>query len=198
MKKFMLLAAMIAIPSFAAVSSNVSFTTDYIWRGMTQSDGPAIQGGFDYEADSGFYAGVWGSNVNFGNGTGSELDYYAGYSTELSDNVGIDFGYLVFDYPDSTPDLKFEEIYLGLSFGDLGFLYASGQDSASDYLEISYAVGPVSFSHGQYDEMGENTNLTFSFECGSYDCGITAYDFTDDGYSGVDEDGIYLSVSASL
>ena len=104
----------------------------------------------------------------------------------------------IFDYPDSTPDLKFEEIYLGLSFGDLGFLYASGQDSASDYLEISYAVGPVSFSHGQYDEMGENTNLTFSFECGSYDCGITAYDFTDDGYSGVDEDGIYLSVSASL
>ena len=64
------------MPSFAAVSANVAFTSDYVWRGMTQSDGPAIQGGFDYEADGGFYAGIWGSNVNFNDGAGSELDLY--------------------------------------------------------------------------------------------------------------------------
>ncbi len=39
MKKLFLLMGMLAIPSFAAVSANVSFASDYVWRGMTQSDG---------------------------------------------------------------------------------------------------------------------------------------------------------------
>ena len=51
MKKLLLLVGLISLPTFASVSANVSFASDYIWRGMTQSDGPAIQGGFDYEAD---------------------------------------------------------------------------------------------------------------------------------------------------
>ena len=76
---FMGLTIMLSIPTFSAVSANVTFTSDYVWRGMTQSDGPAIQGGFDFEDESGFYAGIWGSNVNFNDGAGSELDYYAGY-----------------------------------------------------------------------------------------------------------------------
>ena len=49
MKKLLILAVgILSLPSFASVSANVSFTSDYIWRGMTQSDAPAIQGGFDY------------------------------------------------------------------------------------------------------------------------------------------------------
>ena len=55
MKKLLLLITLISLPSYAAVSANVSFASDYIWRGMTQSDGPAIQGGFDFEADGGCY-----------------------------------------------------------------------------------------------------------------------------------------------
>ena len=42
---FSLLGAL-ALPSFASVSANVSFATDYIWRGMTQTgEEPAISGG---------------------------------------------------------------------------------------------------------------------------------------------------------
>ena len=198
MKNFLLLVIMslASVSSYAGVSANVSFTTDYIWRGMTQSDGPAVQGGFDYEADSGFYAGFWGSNVNFNNGNGQELDYYAGYGFSLGD-VGVDVGYITYDYPDSNPDLKFEEIYLGFSFGDLGLTYASGQDEAPDYIEVSYGIGPVSLSYGDYDEYGENTTISYGFACGSYECGISVYDFSDAGY-GADEDGVFFSISASL
>ena len=78
MKRFLLFSLLSALilPSFASVSANVTFATDYIWRGMTQTGGdPAVSGGFDYAADSGFYAGIWGSNVNFNiDGAGSELD----------------------------------------------------------------------------------------------------------------------------
>ena len=197
MKNFLLVIMSLAsVSSYAGVSANVSFTTDYIWRGLTQSDGPAVQGGFDYEADSGFYAGFWGSNVNFNNGNGQELDYYAGYGFSLGD-VGVDVGYITYDYPDSDPDLKFEEIYLGFSIGDLGLTYASGQDEAPDYIEVSYGIGPVSISYGDYDEYGENTLISYGFACGSYECGISLYDFSDAGY-GADEDGVFFSISASL
>ena len=120
MKRLLLLVGMLAMPSFAAVSANVSFASDYVWRGMTQSDGPAIQGGFDFEAESGFYAGIWGSNVNFNDGAGSELDYYAGYGFSLGD-VGVDIGYIAFDYPENETGLDFEEIYLRLKFWRLWF-----------------------------------------------------------------------------
>ena len=196
MKKLLLLLTMVSLPSFASVSANVTFASDYVWRGMTQSDGPAIQGGFDYAADSGFYAGIWGSNVNFNDGAGSELDYYFGYSTEMG-GVGVDIGYLAYDYPKNETGLDFEEIYLGLSMGDLGLLFASGVDGAPDYTEISYGVGPIGISFGQYDDYGDNLGISYGFSCGTYDCGISYTDFSDDGY-GADEDGIVFSISASL
>ncbi|MBD3808147.1 MAG: hypothetical protein IE880_05460, partial [Epsilonproteobacteria bacterium] len=47
-------------------SANMAFTSNYVWRGLTQTDNsPAIQGGIDI-GYKGFYAGVWGSNVEFG------------------------------------------------------------------------------------------------------------------------------------
>jgi len=193
---FMGLTIMLSMPSFAAVSANVAFSSDYVWRGMTQSDGPAIQGGFDFEDESGFYAGIWGSNVNFNDGAGSELDYYAGYGLSIGE-VGVDIGYIAFDYPENQTGLDFEEIYLGLTFGDFGLSLASGQDGAPDYTEVSYGLGSVLFAYGEYDNYGENFTVTYGFSCGPYDCGITAYDFSDRGY-GADEDGIYFSISASL
>ena len=196
MKKLLLLLTIVSLPSFASVSANVSFTSDYIWRGMTQSDGPAIQGGFDYASDGGFYAGIWGSNVNFNDGAGSELDYYFGYGFDMG-GVGVDIGYIAYDYPDNDSDLNFEEIYVGLSMGDLGLLYASGVDGAPDYMEVSYGFGDVGISYGQYDDYGNNLGISYGFTCGSYDCVLTYTDFSDDGY-GADEDALIFSVSATL
>ena len=196
MKKLLLLLTIVSLPSFASVSANVSFASDYIWRGMTQSDGPAIQGGFDYASDGGFYAGIWGSNVNFNDGAGSELDYYFGYGFDMG-GVGVDIGYLAYDYPDNDSDLDFEEIYVGLSMGDLGLLYASGVDGAPDYMEVSYGFGDVGISYGQYDDYGDNLGISYGFTCGSYDCVLTYTDFSDDGY-GADEDALIFSVSATL
>ena len=196
MKKLLLLLTMISLPSYSDVSANVSFASDYIWRGMTQSDGPAIQGGFDYAAENGFYAGIWGSNVNFNDGAGSELDYYFGYGFDAG-SIGVDIGYLAYDYPKNETGLDFEEIYVGLNMGDLGLLFAMGQDGAPDYTEVSYGIGAVSLSYGQYDDYGDNLGISYGFGCGSYDCVLTYSDFSDDGYGG-DEDALVFSVSASF
>jgi len=196
MKKILILLTMISLPSYSDVSANVSFASDYIWRGMTQSDGPAIQGGFDYAAENGFYAGIWGSNVNFNDGAGSELDYYFGYGFDAG-SIGVDIGYLAYDYPKNETGLDFEEIYVGLNMGDLGLLFAMGQDGAPDYTEVSYGIGAVSLSYGQYDDYGDNLGISYGFGCGSYDCVLTYSDFSDDGYGG-DEDALVFSVSASF
>ena len=196
MRNILLVVGLLSLPAFANVSANVTFSSDYIWRGMTQTDGPAMSGGFDFESENGFYAGIWGSNVNFNDGAGSELDYYFGYGFEVG-NVGIDLGYVVFDYPQNNTGLDFEEIVIGLSMGDLGLTFALGQDSAPDYTEISYTFGDVGLSYGEYDDYGNNFGISYDFECGTYDCGIGYSDFSDNGY-GADEDALVFSISASL
>lgn len=85
------------------VTANIGVVSNYMFRGVTQTDdGPAIQGGVDY-AESGFSLGTWVSNVDFNLGTATEPKYewdvYAGYGEKLDD-----FGYNVtlsyFAYPD--------------------------------------------------------------------------------------------------
>ena len=197
MKKIYMFLCIISLPTYAAVSANVSFASDYIWRGMTQTDGPAISCGFDFAAENGFYAGIWGSNVNFNDeGTGSELDYYFGYSFDLN-ALSVDLGYVAFDYPKNKSNLDFEELVINLGMANFGFMYASGQDGAPDYLEISYPFGPVNFSYGQYDDYGDNLLISYGFTCGAYDCSLAYSDFSEDGY-GTDEDALVFSIAASF
>ena len=74
-------------PRACALSANVALATEYVFRGISQTDeGPAIQGGFDATCGM-FYAGVWASNLDWG-GNGSEdvanmeMDLYAGIKAE--------------------------------------------------------------------------------------------------------------------
>jgi uncharacterized protein (TIGR02001 family) len=105
------------LPSFAAETAEHTFTgnvglfSQYIFRGLTQTnEKPALQGGFDYAHQSGFYVGVWGSNVSWisdtfpGNSASLELDVYAGYKPTFGDFFA-DVGVLRYQYPGSYPAL---------------------------------------------------------------------------------------------
>jgi uncharacterized protein (TIGR02001 family) len=91
-----------------SVTGNVGFFSQYIFRGLKQTDGkPALQGGFDYAHSSGFYAGTWASNVSWlsdspgitGYTSSSlEWDFYGGYKGSLGD-FGYDVGLLYYWYP---------------------------------------------------------------------------------------------------
>ena len=108
MKK--ILFTIIAFPSlmFAEFSANVGLSSNYVWRGVSQTaDEIAVSGGFDYNAESGFYAGVWGSNVSFNgeDGGGNEFDIYGGWANDM-----FDIGVLNYRYPGGN-DLDFTELY---------------------------------------------------------------------------------------
>jgi uncharacterized protein (TIGR02001 family) len=164
---------------------------------MTQTGSdPALSGGFDFESESGFYAGIWGSNVSFSEGAGSELDTYFGYGFSLGE-VGVDVSYVDFGYPGDS-GLDFQEIGVALSYGDFGVGYYSGQDGAPDYMDLSYSMGDFSVSYGDYDTYGTNFALGYGFACGEYDCGLTYSDFSSDSVDLMDEDALVFSVSASF
>lgn len=140
-----------------SVSSNIALTSDYRYRGITQSDrGPAVQGGFDLGHESGLYAGVWASSVDFGfTDVGVEMDYYAGFAGKIVDKVGFDIGYLYYDYPMSEfeGDLDFSEIYGSLSFAGITLGVAYSPDfpfhDKGMYAYIDYAAAlPAGFMLG--------------------------------------------------
>ncbi len=201
--------AIIAAPSAMAeeaspFSANVTLTSDYLWRGLQQGsdvDGtPAIQGGFDYAHESGAYAGVWGSNVEF-SGASVEMDYYFGYAGEAG-SIGYDVGYIAYSYPSSQPGNDFSEMYLGLSYGDFGLSYAAGLDDMPDNIEVSYGTEfsglGVSFAYGDYDTSNTYATLGFSKEFSGMEFGVafTSTDFDDEATD--DETYTVFSVSKSF
>lgn len=168
LKKNLLVAALVA--SFAApamaespFSANVSMTTNYIYRGISQTaNKPALQGGFDYAHESGLYAGIWGSSISWlgDSGTaasaGTEFDTYLGYSGEAGD-IGYDVGLLAYNYPgDYGTNLSANttELYGSVSYKfvtakysrSTGNLFGVANSSGSGYLDLSasYEMNGVS------------------------------------------------------
>ena len=127
------------------VSGNIALGTEYFFRGIDQSGGEAVSGGFDVGFDSGFYVGTWASSIDFSGGL--ELDYYAGFGGSISDSVSYDIGYLFYGYPQGPSSEEFEEFYGSISFSDatVGFAYsddyyASTGESTYIYLDYGFDV----------------------------------------------------------
>lgn len=163
--------ALASAASAQDVVGNVGLTTNYIFRGITQTqDGPAVSGGFDFESE-GFYAGIWASSVDFGDDTTMELDLYGGYAFSAG-GFDWDLGVIHYAYPDS-PELggasqDFTELYAGIG-KEVGPVALDGKISWSDdfyagtgealYLEVGAAIeliegitGDVRFGSSQFDD----------------------------------------------
>lgn len=82
-------------------SWNMAVTSDYVFRGVSQTDRkPAFQAGVDYSfGGSGWYVGMWGSNVDFGDGTPDvEVDAYIGWNADVTDNTNFDVQLVRYSY----------------------------------------------------------------------------------------------------
>jgi len=184
----------------AEFESNVAISSDYIWRGMTQTaEEPAISGGFDIAGENGLYFGTWASNVEFGDGAALELDWYAGYAGEMESGLTYDIGYLAYTYP-GEDSLDFEEIYLGLGYSYFGITFSSGQDDAPDNTEFSAAIGETGLgvTYGDYEDLGEYTIISYELPISIAGLGISLAwnDFSADDASGLmDEDTFVISFS---
>jgi uncharacterized protein (TIGR02001 family) len=90
-----------------AVSGNVALTSDYMFRGLTQTwGGPAIQGGADLPMKNGLAAGFWASSISDKSypGASLELDLYASYGTQIDDDWSWRAGLYGYLYPNGNLD----------------------------------------------------------------------------------------------
>jgi uncharacterized protein (TIGR02001 family) len=114
-------------PRRCTLSANVALTTEYVFRGISQTaEQPAVQGGFDVACGI-FYAGVWASNLDFGGdaiwgGTGTEdvanieMDWYLGVKP-VTGKINWDFGVIYYSYPGSIDPTGLELDYVELKAG---------------------------------------------------------------------------------
>jgi len=190
------------------LSGNVALTSDYVWRGVSQTDGgPAIQGGFDADLGNGLYAGVWASNVDFGDDTSVEVDVYGGWAGEFN-GVGVDVGYIHYHYPQEGYQL--DELYLGLSFGPASITYSYdlglAEDEIGDYTDFGLDLGEyngVAFAAhaGYYDLDSGGDYWDFKLGASTSIFGADwelAYTDTDASDGDLDDDRVILTVSKSL
>jgi len=191
--------------SEVSISSNVSATNNYVWRGMTQSANKvAVQGGMDAEY-MGLYLGTWVSNVDFGSPATAEIDGYFGYGGEV---VGIeyDLGYIKYAYLNEG-DANFEEAHFGLSkdFGvaSIGATYSMGIDDAPDDIALEASVGLIEdysleLGWGDYDTVGTRYSVALSKSFDKVDFSIGYHEFTHDTDNSSDEKNIVVSVSTGF
>ncbi len=192
------------------VSANLAITSNYVWRGMTQTaNSPAVQGGVDL-GYNGFYLGTWGSNVEFGDTNNNlEADFYAGYKTELA-GIEFDLGYIYYAYPNESDAFNFDELYLGLGY-DFGMFGINGKYSyaldsnidTTDYWEVGADLElPMEFtlaaSYGDYDEVGTNYLVSLSKSWGKFEFSVAYTDFSSDIIGLDDEDHIVGTISTSF
>lgn len=119
-------------------------TTDYAFRGISQNDERAtVQAAFDYSHESGFYAGIWGSGIDFGNqGPEVEVDTYVGFGFPIGDAFKGDVQFLRFNYVGGSngSELAYNELIAKLTWNDLitGTIAYSNDVFASDETGIYY------------------------------------------------------------
>jgi uncharacterized protein (TIGR02001 family) len=131
---------------------NVGATTDYRYRGISQSRlQPAVQGGVDFAHKSGFYLGAWGSTIKWikdaGGNANVELDVYGGYKGSINNDVSFDVGVLGYIYPShklaTSPNTT--EIYGAITMGpvtgkyshSVSNLFGFAGSKNSGYLDLS-------------------------------------------------------------
>ena len=105
----------------AQVSGSATLTSDYVWRGSSQTrEDRAIQAGVKYAHESGLYASVWGSSVKFkpDSGARSEFDLAVGWSGKIATDWALDVYLLRYQYPSADTSLNWNEINASITWRD--------------------------------------------------------------------------------
>ena len=177
--------SVMALPTHAGEwSANAAMTNNYIWRGLTQTENEAaIQGGIDYSHESGFYAGTWVSNVNYGPSDvySYEHDLYAGYAFETG-AVSWDVGYLYYNY-DKEANFDFGEVYAKVGIGGFsGAVYVLTNTEADEGPGQDFDAGGTYYLSADYGfEVGDGIGI--GLHVGYHDGDFAeAFNGSSDGY----------------
>lgn len=105
------------------VRGSLVLTTDYVQRGLSQSDGQlAVQGSLTWWHPTGWYGGVWASNIDSANryfygpyadSANAEVDLFAGHARHLSSDWLLDLKAVGYLYPNDPAPVSYNYLELG-------------------------------------------------------------------------------------
>jgi len=155
------------------IAYNVGASSNYVFRGISQSDqGAAVQGGIDFTYKW-LYLGVWSSSIDFGQTCGpvfnkscasDELDVYGGFKFPVHKTWNLDVGVITYNYPHSldTPLVNAAGTAVGVAKWD----YYEGKVNLSGNITEPWTAGVTAFYSPKYTG---GTGKVWTFE------GTTAY-----------------------
>ncbi len=162
------------------LSASLTGATDYVWRGVSQSNqDPAVFAAVNVSA-GGFYAGAGTENVHFA-GIDQEYDLWGGYVLPLG-KAKLDIGVVRYGYVDAPAKIDTLEVKAALSgsVGKLGLGVSAyhtgnyfGSSQPATYLEGSAALPltdklslSAAFGHQQIDNLPDyntwNAGLSYT------------------------------------
>jgi uncharacterized protein (TIGR02001 family) len=156
----------VATPNWTFPSS-ISFVSDYIWRGQTQTWGkPAVQASIEADHVSGFYAGIWGSNVSshWLPNANLETDFSVGFRNAFATDFKYDVGGTYIYYPGGNFDKVGTATYPSSKLNSLE-LYAS---LGWKWFAVKGGYMPTKF----YGWTAANSNVNGGFP-GNLSAGVT-------------------------
>jgi uncharacterized protein (TIGR02001 family) len=183
----------------AQVTGNLGLTSDYRFRGISQSqNAPAVQGGIDYAHSSGFYVGNWNSSVSssvYTNGSGVESDVYAGWKKDIYKGLTLDVGSYNYFYPRAKvagtgSNFDTYEGFVGLGYGPVAVKYnrtigngyfgtANAQGTQYYQADIAYPLTALGLSKASFLAHAGHTNVANSntLDYSDYNVGL-GYDLS--------------------
>ncbi len=171
-------------PEASPVTANVTVVSDYRFRGISQSNfKPAIQGGFDYAHESGFYIGNWNSSISwvgdYWSGYGGkvsapiEMNFYGGFKKELiAPGFASDFGVLQYYYPVAGTGSVTDATYINPNTTELYAAQNFTAGALTGFVKFSYAV---TNTFGTGTSGSYYPDLTLNYDTGVWGLGLNGH-----------------------
>jgi len=163
-------AAQLAIGGEVDISGDVTLSSDYMFRGVSQTmSSPALQGSLSVEQETGLYGYLLVSNVDFtdssdpADGGHVEFDFEFGYLHEISERAEITLAWTRYVYPGTKPGIDYDyNEWLGVLAIDDRYSLEIG------YSRDVFAGGSpgISYVAGTGFDLTEQTGI--EFEIGYY------------------------------
>jgi uncharacterized protein (TIGR02001 family) len=147
--------ALAAAPACAQVSGQIALATDYRFRGVSLSDGPALEASLSYDHPTGLFAGLFASNVDLRQ-AGLGVQAYGGYARRWGDARAWDIGIVGYAYPPSPRGTRYDfvEAFAGTTFERFSLrLYASNDYYGGGDPSL-YAEGGAGFALAAWLTLG--------------------------------------------
>jgi uncharacterized protein (TIGR02001 family) len=197
MKNILLGLFVLSTSAFAGVNGSIGYSSDYMWRGVSQSAGASsFNAGIELDSN-GFFVGAWVGEVDFGDEATQERDLYLGYNLGVMDNLDVQLGLIQYRYDKGDYDTV-EEGFVKVGYNNLTVSYFLDTDTEDDYAHVSYDLWFVNgvdatIGYGYHDRNDDFSTLSLSKDFNNFT--LSALIMLDEAFENQTSDSVSFGLS---